>query len=1069
MASERIQRRIERLLEQIDAADASGDWQQVVDLSRDVLSIDEENREARAYQQAAERRLGIRSDAGAVGAGLKPARPEDAAAHPGSGPTYTRTFVGREAELRQLHAAFDNAMSGEGSLVMVAGEPGIGKTSLCGQLDNYVASRGGRTLVGHCYEEGSLSLPYLAFVEAMRTYVMERDADSLRTDLGSGAGEVTRIVSEVRERLDVEPSEPTDPEQDRYRLMQAVTSFLQNAASVQPLVIVLEDLHDADRGTLDMLTHVSRNLSGARLMLVATYRDVEVDRSHPLSSALAELRRIANFDRIGLRGLTADEVQRMVGSIAGHDVPWGISEAVYRQTEGNPLFVQEVLRYLDDQGFFARDAGLSRPDIPPEMGLPEGLRDVIGKRLSGLSDRCNGVLSVAAVIGREFSLEVLQRVAGLDEEDLYVALEEAIGVGVVEERSSVGGVVGFRFAHAFFRQTLYEETFAPRRIRMHHQVGEALEEVHSARLEEHASEMAEHFAHSSDQDVLAKSLRYGEMAAKTATAVYAFGEAAGHLERSLQVQEVLDPQDKAKRCDLLVEFGEALRWAGDPRRTFEEVAEEAFRLAEAEGDAGRVSRSCQVALSAQMTYGRGATAAGPAFRIWVDRADKYAAPGTKDRVQVDYFASSALRTEGKLAEARAMTQRGFELAEQLDDPELVSQGAFQLLTRPYAPRNQSERLRMAEKFDDQLREGASPAALYASNWVLLAWGDRAKAEDMWEELLERGAVVDHPFLPYLLLEHEGHVCTLDGRLDAAVEAGRRRIEKAQEIGAQVGEQAFVPGWTWRPLVYLGRTQEALAVLQQRAGDSEQRPAWRTVALAYAGRQSEVREALHRAIQEHRIGPEEGDLSAEYLANLLEAALLVQEAEIAELLASKLAGLWQMSTFVTPISTTPARLLGGAAALLGKPDEARDCYMKALEAAGKIRFRPEIALTHLALAELLLDHFPNERAEAVEHLDFAITELGDMKMQPALERALLLLERQKGTKSRGTSYPDGLSEREVEVLRLIMAGASNQDIAAALFISTNTVANHVRNILTKSNTDNRTGAAAYGIRHGLAED
>ena len=230
----------------------------------------------------------------------------------GPDPTYGRTFVGREAELRQLHKAFDAAMSGEGSLFMVVGEPGIGKTTICDQLATYAKLRGGMTLVGHCYEEGSLSLPYLAFVEAMRTYVLDRDADGLRSDLGSGASEVARIVSEVRERLDVEPSDPGDPEQDRYRLMQSVTSFLTNAASVQPLVIVLEDLHDADAGTLDMLTHVSRNLSGARLMIVGTYRDVEVDRSHPLSSALAELRRVANFDRIGLRGLTTDEVQRMM-------------------------------------------------------------------------------------------------------------------------------------------------------------------------------------------------------------------------------------------------------------------------------------------------------------------------------------------------------------------------------------------------------------------------------------------------------------------------------------------------------------------------------------------------------------------------------------------------------------------------------------------------------------------------------------------------------------------------------------------------------------------------------------
>jgi predicted ATPase len=176
--------------------------------------------------------------------------------------------VGREAELAQLHEGFDRAMSGEGSLVMVVGEPGIGKTSLCDQLATYVALRGGKILAGHCYEEGSLSLPYLAFVEAMRSYVLERDADG---------------------------------------------------------------------GTLDMLSHVARNLSGSRLLIVGTYRDVEVDRTHALSSTLAELRRGSAFGRIPLRGLTVDEV--------------------HRQTEGNPLFIQEVLRYLVEEGLIRREAG----------------------------------------------------------------------------------------------------------------------------------------------------------------------------------------------------------------------------------------------------------------------------------------------------------------------------------------------------------------------------------------------------------------------------------------------------------------------------------------------------------------------------------------------------------------------------------------------------------------------------------------------------------------------------------------------------------------------------------------
>src|SRR5439155_14231401 len=180
------------------------------------------------------------------------------------------------------------------------------------QLATYAALRGGKALVGHCYEEGSLSLPYLPFVEALRSYVLTREPDDLRRDLGSGASEVARIVSEVRDKVQVSPSGGGEPEEQRWRLLQAVTGFLRNASQVQPLLILLEDLHDADRGTLDLLLHLSRHLEGARLLIVGTYRDVEVDRAHPLSGALAELRRVASFARIPLRGLTVDEVHRMM-------------------------------------------------------------------------------------------------------------------------------------------------------------------------------------------------------------------------------------------------------------------------------------------------------------------------------------------------------------------------------------------------------------------------------------------------------------------------------------------------------------------------------------------------------------------------------------------------------------------------------------------------------------------------------------------------------------------------------------------------------------------------------------
>ena len=447
-----------------------------------------------------------------------------------------------------------------------------------------------------------------------------------------------------------------DPEEEHYRLLQAVAGFLKNAASVQPLLIVLEDLHDADRGTLDLLTHVARNLSGARLLIVGTYRDVEVDRAHPLSGALAELRRVSTFDRVHLRGLTPDEVHRMMNSIMGQENRWVFAEGVHRQTEGNPLFVQEVLRYLLEEGHISRQEGRWRRtgEEAPEMNIPEGLRDVIGKRLARLGEGSNRALATAAVIGREFRLDVLQRVAGLSEEELFAALEEAQGVGVLEERSTVRGGVTFRFAHAFFRQTLYEEIFTPRRIRLHQEVAGALEEVHARRLEEHAAELAEHFAQSTEQEALEKALSYSEMAAERAAAVYDYGESARLLEQAVQVQEVLDPDDKVKRIDLLLALGEALMPAGEPQRVADELAPEAFALAEVLGDPARSSRAGQVALEGLSRAGVATVWGTPEWRLWTERADEYAAPDSSDRVRTNLYMANSLFSEERFSESKTL-------------------------------------------------------------------------------------------------------------------------------------------------------------------------------------------------------------------------------------------------------------------------------------------------------------------------------------------------------------------------------------------------------------------------------
>jgi hypothetical protein len=283
----------------------------------------------------------------------------------------------------------------------------------------------------------------------------------------------------------------------------------------------------------------------------------------------------------------------------------------------------------------------------------------------------------------------------MSDEDVLVGLEEALKVGVVEDQSR-GAIARFRFTHAFFRQTLYEEMITPRRIRLHQQVAQALESQYATRLEEHAVELAEHFAYYSDSDELAKTVTYSEMAARRAMSVFDYGEAARLLERAVDVQEVLDPDDKTKRCDLLLALGEALSPAGEPQRVFETIAPEAFVLAEGLDGPERASRTCQMALEALRRYGGTAIRGTPQFRQWVERADGYAVPGTVDRVRADVALAHVAIGSRRLAEARSHAQRALELARRLDHSESLFAAAYFLFAPGLGwPQHEEERLELA--------------------------------------------------------------------------------------------------------------------------------------------------------------------------------------------------------------------------------------------------------------------------------------------------------------------------------------------------------------------------------------
>jgi tetratricopeptide (TPR) repeat protein len=496
----------------------------------------------------------------------QPEQPRTPSAAPPRGLAWGH-FIGRAQEMAALRAAIDASLGGQASLVMLVGEPGIGKTRLVEEAAIYARQRGAQVLVGHCYE-GEAASPYSSFVEAIREYASRRSEDVLKAEMGDGASDLAELVPEIRKRIpDLPPSPPADPNGERTRLFESVASFILNASKANPIMLLLEDLHWADQASLQLLQHLARRFKGNRLIAVGTYRDVDVDRNHPLSTMLAELRRERLYERVLLRGLSESEVKDLIEAISQQEVATGASEAfvraILRETEGNPFFIEEVLRHLVESGGLHRcdDRWVIDAKSIGEMGVPEGVRDVIGRRLSRLSKPTNRVLAAAAVFGSEFELAVIGRMSKLGENAIWPAVEEGLSNRLVVEMRGHGNPL-YAFTHALVRQTLVEELSQPRRQHLHLMAAQAIEAAHGRNVEPHIPALAKHYRSAGAAADPEKVIDYSIRAGSAAYAVFAYEEAGAHWQGALELMDEQGGGDRKRRAGLLWQLGDELVSSG---------------------------------------------------------------------------------------------------------------------------------------------------------------------------------------------------------------------------------------------------------------------------------------------------------------------------------------------------------------------------------------------------------------------------------------------------------------------------------------------------------------------------
>jgi class 3 adenylate cyclase/tetratricopeptide (TPR) repeat protein len=686
-------------------------------------------------------------------------------------------FAGRDAEREALRLQWKSAQTDGRAVALISGEPGVGKTRLTAELGRAAHADGAWVLAGRCDER--ISAPFTPWLEILRHVVAHTPNELLVAHVDRHGGELTRLVPELGRRVDDVP-EPRklDPETEQLALFDAVVDIVDTLAADAPVLLVIDDAHWADASSLGLLRHAVRQLPpGSAVLAVVTYRDTDVDRTHPLSAMIGDFRREPRVDDYALRGIDEAGMRALLTAAGGQELDeLGIqfASALERETEGNPFFISQVLRHLIETNAIVQEDGLWRGAVTSidEIGIPEGVRDVVGRRLSRLSDDANAVLRTAAVVGREFSVDLVADVADVSADDVLEHVESAIAARLVDE---VPGAPGrMMFSHSLVQQTLVEELSTTRRVRLHAAIAAALEQSGDAS----SAELAHHFAEGATTGLADRAREHARRAAAEATERLAYDDAVRFYGLALEMLDASD-EDPRARAELLVERGWVQHLRGDQ-------------------DAGRTDALAAAELARTIEAPELVARAGIAYR---GELGHWAAPSDPLAVELMREGLAGLPADDLITRADTTAVLAYSLVLAPGDEALTvaeeaetlarEAGADEALSHALAARAWALRSRgRGEELRRVAQEGVDHAARHRRldwEWAVrymlveafLELGDveRAKAET------ERAYAVPSALQGWGPVVLEANLAMLEGRFDDVDDT----IERAARLGAGLGD------------------------------------------------------------------------------------------------------------------------------------------------------------------------------------------------------------------------------------------------------------------------------------------